>query len=652
MKTSFPSGHLLYRYEPLQSSRYIRLLKLRGQAAKWRQRSHELINVHLDHAPTFCAISYRWDAEKGFGYISIGSKVLRVTLSCKASINYFSKMMPGQFIWIDAVCINQSDIKERNTQVTLMRNIYQSAYSTAVWLGEALPDHEFALNLYAALRSGIFDINNMETEKREDPFHPFHPRRETDEGVKQPYHNDCRKVPVTLELVLQRSWFGRVWMIQEVALAQRIVVCCANALIEWSQLVEATRRLATAQGPNRKALFDLPLKIMEARDHYQQHTFGFHQILPLSRSFDASDPRDKIYGMLGLSEDFANAIGPPDYNKPVADVWLNMASIYLKRYSLGGLSMLTSAIDLLNMQEALSEYMDEEHREEAIPTWLEGLDRVPARRNSEGQTYFQQRPSWVPNLDFPLLEWPMNDAIDSSNDHLHLGKTELQIDYNKLHILGAIVSTITIVAYGNTSGNNRQMWWAWDKWMELAGWLDMTQRQVRHPEHPDTWFKYFTGESMLLVFWKTILCDVNNEIEDDDSLGWWHNWFCCELWMNLLMMDSRFLITRDTDQQQLGKRTTSTALVRNATRHKKFFQAEDIIGIGPLGIQEKDKIVMLHGYKYPFVARPKSPSTQWLIPWRKAKAEYHLVGPCFVHAIWDWDKYHDKKLEWGDLTFI
>lgn len=213
-----------------------------------------------------------------------------MTLSCQAAMIYFSKVMPGRVIWINAACINQTDAEEKNAQVTLMRNIYQSTYSTTVWLGEALPDHEFALSLHAALRSDVFDINNMEFAKCEDTNHPLHPSRETDDEVEKPYHDDWRKVPDTLELVLQRSWFGRVWMIQEVALGQRIVVCCVNVVFEWDQLVEATRKLAAAQGPNPKALSDLPLKIMEARDHYQRHTFSFYQILQLSRSFDASDP--------------------------------------------------------------------------------------------------------------------------------------------------------------------------------------------------------------------------------------------------------------------------------------------------------------------------------------------------------------------------
>ena len=56
---------------------------------------------------------------------------------------------------------------------------------------------------------------------------------------------------------------------------------------------------------------------------------------------------------------------------------------------------------------------------------------------------------------------------------------------------------------------------------------------------------------MEFVFWKTIFCDVNNEINEieDDSLGCWNSWFCSELWINLLMMDSRFLIERGTDEQ-------------------------------------------------------------------------------------------------------
>lgn len=650
MKRPFPSRDLLHQYEPLPSYRHIRLLKLRSQATYRRQRSHELINVHLDHAPAFVAISYRWESEKGFGYISIGAKILRVTLSCKALLAYFSKTMPGYFIWIDAICINQANIDERNAQVVLMRDIYQSAYSTAVWLGEALPDCEFALNLYAGLKSGIFDENNMEIEKQDDPNHPLHPRREKGNEAKLPYHADFKNVYKTLGLVLQRSWFGRVWIIQEVALSRQIFVCCANAQFEWDQLVEATRKLATAQGPNRKELFDLPLKIMDARDHYQQHSFSFQQILQLSRAFDASDPRDKVYGMLGLSEDFAKAIGPPDYNKDAAEVWSSMADAYLETYSLGGLSVLTSATNLLDMQEALPEYMDEDNRQEPVPTWLEGLDRVATRKISVGRTYSQQMPSWVPNLDFPALEWPMNEAGTIPNSHAHTGKNGLQIENKKLHVLGAIVSTITTVPYGNTSGNNRQMWWAWDNWMKLVD--DVTQRQPHHPERQNTVVKYFTGESTLLVFWKTIFCDVDNEIEDDDSLNWWHSWFYCELWMNLIMMDSRFLINRDAEQQRLGRRTTSTALVRNATRHKKFFGAEGIFGIGPLNIREKDKIVMLHGYKYPFVARPKESSKLSWISWRKEKEEYRLVGPCYVHGIWDWDKYHDEKLEWEGLTFV
>jgi hypothetical protein len=652
MSTSvaFATPNRTYQYRTLQSSRHIRLLKLRGHLVDGGIEPHELVSIHLDHAPAYIALSYRWDAENGFGLVSIGNKLLKVTLACKAAMIHFSKMTPGTFIWIDAVCINQTDVKEKNEQIALMRSIYQTAYSTAIWLGEALPDLDFECNLHAALKTGVFDMNNMELAKREDPNHPLHPRRALDNDLKRPYHEDWKNVPSTLELVLQRSWFGRVWMIQEAALSQRLFVCCANALLEWDQVVEATRRLAAAQGPNRKALFDLPLRIMDARDQYQRGSFSFCQILQLSRSFEASDPRDKIYGMLGLSEEFANAIGPPDYHNSAAAVWSKMACVYLSKYSLRGLSMLASAIDLENMQEPLPEYMDAEHRDEPIPSWLEGLNRVSVPKKSNGFTALHHEPSWVPNLNFPALEWPMNEKIDDAEHFPQTGELELRVDGEKLHVQGAFLSTITIVPYGNTSGNNRQMWWAWDKWMEVAGWLDMTQRSARHPEHPHDQFKYFTGESMRLVFWKTIFCDMKNEIENDESLHWWHDWFCCELWMNLLMLDSRFLLGRDADEQELGRRTTSVALVRNATRHKKFFQAEDVVGIGPLGIQEGDKIIMLHGYRYPFVVRPKLQSQRWIIPWRKEKTEYELIGPCYIHAVWEWDEYHDKKLEWEHLT--
>jgi hypothetical protein len=178
MGGSFPSQSQLYRFEQLQSPRHIRLLRLRQQGTDRGLRSHELTSVDIDHKPAFSAVSYRWHAEKDLGYVSIGNKVLRVTLACREAVTHFSKSRPGSLVWNDALCINHLDIKEKNNQVALKRNIYQLAHSTIVWLGKPLPDLGFAINFHAALRSGVFDVNNTETAKREDPNHALHLTRE------------------------------------------------------------------------------------------------------------------------------------------------------------------------------------------------------------------------------------------------------------------------------------------------------------------------------------------------------------------------------------------------------------------------------------------------------------------------------------------
>jgi hypothetical protein len=65
---------------------------------------------------------------------------------------------PDRKLWIDALCINQEDIAERNVQVQRMGNIYQTAKGVLIWLGEASDDCDVAIDalLYISSdKSGI-----------------------------------------------------------------------------------------------------------------------------------------------------------------------------------------------------------------------------------------------------------------------------------------------------------------------------------------------------------------------------------------------------------------------------------------------------------------------------------------------------------------
>ncbi|PMD67529.1 HET-domain-containing protein, partial [Hyaloscypha bicolor E] len=123
-------------YKPLQFPDEIRLLVLQparpgyDQPIKWRIK-HE----RLCHKPQYEALSYVWDLGSAGGMKSFSRKTTPTNLSL--ALQHLRKQAEpdGRVLWIDALCINQKDVKERNHQVTQMGLIYSQAESVIVWLG-------------------------------------------------------------------------------------------------------------------------------------------------------------------------------------------------------------------------------------------------------------------------------------------------------------------------------------------------------------------------------------------------------------------------------------------------------------------------------------------------------------------------------------
>lgn len=220
-------------------------------------------------------------------------------------------------IWIDAVCISQSDPKERGEQAKLMQRIYKRATSLAVWLGIEKNGNSKAIALLSAIS------------------------KELD---RQPSESFCKlsigKVPAnimspaeigeswsTLKALFARPWFMRVWVLQDFALGghdasgeDAIIFCCGQT--RTSRLVDSGHRMFTAESvgsltcseevePDKAVVFHartlalshLP-KLGACRTLYKfcrpktQQDLNLYRLLPLviiSRDTIATDPRDKIY---------------------------------------------------------------------------------------------------------------------------------------------------------------------------------------------------------------------------------------------------------------------------------------------------------------------------------------------------------------------
>lgn len=126
-----------YRYEPLPTNeKSIRLLRVHPAHAFTDPLICTLRQYSLKQKPLYTALSYSWGDGAFDSYIICDSRELAITSHLDLAIRRF-RGTNEQVIWIDAICIDQSNIDERNHQINLMPFIYQQTFHVFVYLGEA-----------------------------------------------------------------------------------------------------------------------------------------------------------------------------------------------------------------------------------------------------------------------------------------------------------------------------------------------------------------------------------------------------------------------------------------------------------------------------------------------------------------------------------
>jgi hypothetical protein len=95
-----------------------------------------MLEVTLDNAPSYEAISYVWGAPEFIKQIACGTSSIKITRSCSYALHHLRLEDKSRILWIDACCINQESRRERSQQVGMMGDIYSKAKCTLVWLGK------------------------------------------------------------------------------------------------------------------------------------------------------------------------------------------------------------------------------------------------------------------------------------------------------------------------------------------------------------------------------------------------------------------------------------------------------------------------------------------------------------------------------------
>jgi hypothetical protein len=117
MKTSTP-------YSDLNSEcREIRLLTIHFGPLTGKLFC-ELNAASLNHNPAYIALSYCWGDGVERNDITVNGHKFSIMASLATALQYLREIDNDVLVWADAICINQNNVAERNSQVRMMGNIY------------------------------------------------------------------------------------------------------------------------------------------------------------------------------------------------------------------------------------------------------------------------------------------------------------------------------------------------------------------------------------------------------------------------------------------------------------------------------------------------------------------------------------------------
>lgn len=358
--TNFAEVHVarLFSYAPLQHSDSIRVLILHpGQ--KLAPVHIGLHEVRFGDQTRYEALSYTWATEDGDASLSqeiyCDGSIIRITKSCEAALQGLREEDNDRILWVDAICINQQDIKERGLQVGMMGDVYSKAARVLVWLGPESdaedpetphPVSDLFMDYLPLMASEIEESNNTHHTALNSPLYQ--------QFISEIFVSVAggKKTPLSkgFNYIQSRRWWNRIWVLQEVVVAKSATVFCGEKSTGYSDflvLYDALRKGADhtreenvtwlALGKSRKHLSLVP----ESKSHHPLPVI-LHRILRRGQDLQATNPRDHIFGLIGLSEDLRRILPKADYNQSLVNVFTEVTkNMLICSKSLHAISVVT-----------------------------------------------------------------------------------------------------------------------------------------------------------------------------------------------------------------------------------------------------------------------------------------------------------------------
>ncbi|KAG7284758.1 hypothetical protein NEMBOFW57_009369 [Staphylotrichum longicolle] len=363
-------------------------------------------------APPYKALSYSWgEKNQPRRVIFIDNRPFSITESLDSALRHLRHNRTEPLvIWIDQICIMQTDNPEKSIQVDMMASIYSCAEQVLVWLGPAGQGSDEVMDLYAQVGGKINDANLQQYCTRDKM-----PLLDAAVHARNPYDPLWQQAAavqaLARELLLQRlqavadwdrrEWFRRVWVVQEFCVGANPVFLCGFMQVP-ADYVKTTRlflglgltheflQAVRAQGDDKVALVgalgtrDPTPAFFSARSWRQRvergerpagTLFELLQMVHVGREAHASEAVDRVFGMFSLATDLDRLRLRADYGKSAVQVLTDVARALIKAGNLAMLAYVQFPRDV----------------DGVLPSWV---------------------PDWHPNLRPSFYPYPLAGAVE------------------------------------------------------------------------------------------------------------------------------------------------------------------------------------------------------------------------------------------------
>jgi hypothetical protein len=253
-----------------------------------------LEEFHIHTAPRYIALSYTWGSRYGDHNIFVNGASLHVPKNLWRFLNHARDL--SDWLWVDMLSINQRDVREKSIQVSMIHGIFHRADCIVMWLGPSYRGSDMAMEALA--RPATYWL-----------------------GTKRRRQLWASAAGSAIKELCSRAYWTRLWIFQELRVAETKRIMCGNKSVPWSQyeslmLLSYQYSLPRLDREGETLARSPAMYMVELVTRHLEDHISLWYLIENTAELRCADARDKAYALLGVAEDGDTGIDP-DYSAPI-----------------------------------------------------------------------------------------------------------------------------------------------------------------------------------------------------------------------------------------------------------------------------------------------------------------------------------------------